>query len=628
MVIGGEKVNNNESEGIITRYMKAKFKWKIMIGAGAAILIIFLIAILVLVVADPAFSLFGKDESIRTEDKKLTKAQKKFKERVNEVAEKYEKKNHVKVDKSLLVATLMYGGDYDYLYEDLSEEDLEWLEDVEDTDDIVKEFGLSVIKNGFKKAWEWYMENILHLPVTAEGIQRQAELRKYAASKSMMTRICDAMIKDNKVDLDYFEDNLTETIVPSLYAAHVDEENLEKTSRKIAQEIIYELAEVYRPWIEDDEENSSGKICKVGGNTKASIFANMSTDEFLQTMGPIAQADYSRTGVLASVTLAQAILESGWGKSGLTLQANNMFGIKCSTDWPPDKCGQWNTNEEYVPGNVTTITDGFKMYDSVEESVADHSELLTTSSRYNAILETDSYEEQITIIKNGGYATDSGYISKIIDLIETNHLDQWDVKTNTTSQNKVCTTDGLNGWSVRSIAPTRDDPAFTFYHWTNVGQCVWYAQSRAIEITMELEKNKKIDEATASELKRLNGLAYGNGGDIFDNAVTNGKYFKGSNNIREPKPGSYIVWKKVVPTYPNDPLYGHVAVVEEVDFVGGTITITEGWSTAGDSCPGTWDCIAFLKTTLALEDFYQGFGAQYTGNYAFSGYVYFLEPEG
>ena len=56
----------------------------------------------------------------------------------------------------------------------------------------------------------------------------------------------------------------------------------------------------------------------------------MSTQEFINAVGPIAREDYRKTGVLASVTLAQAINESGWGKSGLTQNSNNMFGMKTS----------------------------------------------------------------------------------------------------------------------------------------------------------------------------------------------------------------------------------------------------------------------------------------------------------
>ena len=63
----------------------------------------------------------------------------------------------------------------------------------------------------------------------------------------------------------------------------------------------------------------------VGSSLQATAFKNMSTQEFVNAVGPIAREDYRKTGVLASVTLAQAINESGWGKSGLTQSSKNMF---------------------------------------------------------------------------------------------------------------------------------------------------------------------------------------------------------------------------------------------------------------------------------------------------------------
>ena len=113
-------------------------------------------------------------------------------------------------------------------------------------------------------------------------------------------------------------------------------------------------------------------------------------------------------------------------------------------------------------------------------------------------------------------------------------------------------------------------------------------------------------------------MAPGNGGEIYDNAVAR-QNFRTSNNIREPKAGSYIVWKE-----PGN--YGHVAVIEEVNTVDNTITITEGWSNSGNSCPNDWGCVSFQKTTMDLDSFYTGYGQSYTGGYVFSGYVYFLEP--
>ena len=170
----------------------------------------------------------------------------------------------------------------------------------------------------------------------------------------------------------------------------------------------------------------------------AAAFANMTTDQFIATMGPIAQANYKETGVLASVTLAQAILESGWGKSELAQKGNNLFGMKTNlsgntwlgSSWDGASFVTINTGEEYG-GKHVTITANFRKYPSVEQSVADHSAYLVNamngaSHRYAGLTATNNYKEQLTIIKKGGYATSSTYVSQLTALIEKYGLNRFD----------------------------------------------------------------------------------------------------------------------------------------------------------------------------------------------------------
>lgn len=362
---------------------------------------------------------------------------------------------------------------------------------------------------------------------------------------------------------------------------------------------------------------SEGDLCEYGGNTQASIFMDMTTEEYINTMGPIAQADYSRTGIFASVTLAQSIIESSWGKSGLTQKANNMFGIKCSSNWTGE-CINMNTGE-YGSGGYYTIDAAFRKYDSIEASVSDHSLFLKENNRYveAGVFTAKDYATQIRAIHNAGYATAPDYSSIIINTIQTYNLDKWDVKTNTTSSSVICAPYGNNGWTIRTVAPTPSDQAFVMADSGNVGQCVWYAKGRAVEIVEELNSGGKLSDDEANKIKNLLLQSYGNGGDIYDNAKS---VFNSSNDIRQPKAGSYIVWKQ-----PGG--WGHVAIVEDV--TESTITITEGWSTGGGSvsCSADWSCVHFEgPNTYQLEDFYNNFGAHYYGGYYFSGYVYFLEP--
>ena len=170
----------------------------------------------------------------------------------------------------------------------------------------------------------------------------------------------------------------------------------------------------------------------------ASEFANMTTAQFIATMGPIAKEDYHRSGVLASVTMAQAILESGWGKSTLAQSANNMFGMKTNLSgntwagsaWDGVSCVNILTGEEYN-GKKVTIQASFRKYNSVAQSVADHSAYLVnakngSANRYAGLTDTKSYSEQLTIIKKGGYATSSNYVSQLSNLIVKYNLTQFD----------------------------------------------------------------------------------------------------------------------------------------------------------------------------------------------------------
>lgn len=125
---------------------------------------------------------------------------------------------------------------------------------------------------------------------------------------------------------------------------------------------------------------------------------------FIERVGALAAADMQKSGVLASLTIAQAILESGWGKSGLTVKANALFGIKAGTSWK-GRVYSTKTQECYNGVTFTTVTALFRAYDSWEESVADHSALLTGAARYKAVVGERDYKTACRAIKAAGYKT-------------------------------------------------------------------------------------------------------------------------------------------------------------------------------------------------------------------------------
>ncbi|MBR0382880.1 MAG: glucosaminidase domain-containing protein [Eubacterium sp.] len=172
----------------------------------------------------------------------------------------------------------------------------------------------------------------------------------------------------------------------------------------------------------------------------ATKFKGMTTSQFIAAIGPIAQENYRKTGVLASITMAQCILESGWGKSYLAQNANNMFGMKTSlsgntwkgSTWDQKSYLQIKTGEEYG-GKKVTITAKFRKYKYVGLSVDDHSAYLLnamngSAKRYAGLASTASFEKQANIIKKGGYATSSNYVASLKTLAKTYNLTKYDKK--------------------------------------------------------------------------------------------------------------------------------------------------------------------------------------------------------
>ena len=146
---------------------------------------------------------------------------------------------------------------------------------------------------------------------------------------------------------------------------------------------------------------------------------------FIQEIGRLAALDMRKSGVLASLTTAQAILESNWGTSGLTVRANALFGIKAGASWR-GKVYSSTTKECYDGVNPVEITALFRAYGSWAESVSDHSALLTRNARYKAVVGERDYRAACHAVKAAGYATDPDYAEKLIRVIEEYGLTAYD----------------------------------------------------------------------------------------------------------------------------------------------------------------------------------------------------------
>lgn len=125
-----------------------------------------------------------------------------------------------------------------------------------------------------------------------------------------------------------------------------------------------------------------------------------------------------------SPIIAQAILESGWGKSGLASNYHNYFGLKCGSSWK-GKSVNMATKEEYKVGTLTNIRDNFRVYDSMEAGVKGYFDFINTS-RYANLKGVKSPEEYVRRIKADGYATSSKYVDNIMRVIRDNKLTRFD----------------------------------------------------------------------------------------------------------------------------------------------------------------------------------------------------------
>ena len=152
----------------------------------------------------------------------------------------------------------------------------------------------------------------------------------------------------------------------------------------------------------------------------------LSNDEFLEYVAAAAVLDYEKSGILPSVTIAQAICESGWGDSAI---GNNLFGIKCGDGWTGKRIS-CATSEQSADGSYYGITADFRDYDTVLEGIADHSDLLNKNlyQPVRAACDNNDPYEACRQLRACGYATSLEYANTLISIINDNDLTKYDPK--------------------------------------------------------------------------------------------------------------------------------------------------------------------------------------------------------
>ena len=150
----------------------------------------------------------------------------------------------------------------------------------------------------------------------------------------------------------------------------------------------------------------------------------MTNKEFIDMIGKAAVAEYERFKILPSLTIAQAILESNWGKSGLSQKAHNYFGMKAGSGW---KGATYNaqTQEQTPAGQAFTINAAFRAYPNVQAGIRGYYVFLQYP-RYANLKGVTDYKEACRLIKADGWATDVSYTDKLVSLIEKYGLVKYD----------------------------------------------------------------------------------------------------------------------------------------------------------------------------------------------------------
>ncbi len=146
--------------------------------------------------------------------------------------------------------------------------------------------------------------------------------------------------------------------------------------------------------------------------------SGMTKEGYIARYRDDAVTDMLKTGVPASITLAQGILESEFGNSMLAREANNHFGIKCHSEWTGDRIFKDDDHRNEC----------FRKYASVAESFEDHSRFLRSRDRYAFLfdLEITDYKGWAHGLKRAGYATNPHYADRLIRIIEENDLSKLD----------------------------------------------------------------------------------------------------------------------------------------------------------------------------------------------------------
>lgn len=292
----------------------------------------------------------------------------------------------------------------------------------------------------------------------------------------------------------------------------------------------------------------------------------MTNQEFIEQIAAYVKKYAASFGICVhSPIIAQAILESGWGKSKLAAIYHNYFGLKCGTKWK-GKSVNLTTQEEYETGTLTTIKDNFRVYGNMEEGVKGYFEFIQLS-RYQNLKGITDPKKYLETIKSDGYATSSTYVQNNMRLIEQYNLTQYDKKGgNTMGRTAQDVLNVMRSWIDYSEANGKFKQIIDLYNSHKP-----LARGYAVKYSDEWCDTTVSAAAIKAGVVDLIGTECG--------CEQHVKIFQSmgiwiEDGTITPKPGDIILYNWDDATQPNDGYSDHIGYVESVS--GRTITLIEG----------------------------------------------------
>lgn len=414
----------------------------------------------------------------------------------------------------------------------------------------------------------------------------------------------------------------------------------EEERQEAAIEIVDEIFSLY-----DFIAERESTYCYTPSSSSGGSYSSPDRAEFISKIADEVVKDMQNTGILASLTIAQAAHESANGNSKLSQPPyNNYYGMTAGScakgvdksikgPIPPGTNGNSCSGNAYWNGTIVRMCNKsgedcqwYRVYDGFSNSTLDHSRLLSTT-RYSCQGITNS-AQAINCIQNAGYATDPNYFNAIMTTINTYNLEQYNIgewsgtpvsDVGNTLLGTVCYgnpngsgiiygegTIGGSGaqgirthlWGTSEYATYWGSNNNLFYRssLSLVKECTWYSHGRGLEI---LTKNGMSLETAQKYMDPM----HGNAGLWFGQ----NQYFSSSTDYTKPKVGAIIVWSKG-----SEP--GHVAIVEDIKYDSSGNIVSISTSEGGQSIDG------FRFTPERTLDWVKAHGA-----YRFVGYVYLLD---